>query len=170
MKIVDTHCHIEQDEFDSDREDVILQSKLAEVHLITSAITPESWKKALLIGQMHDNVDVAIGLDPMKWNKSDDAITFIELNRNQIVAVGEAGLDHYIVRDHAERDLQEDAFRNLIELAVKLKLPIQVHSRSAGRKALDTLTAMDAVNVHMHAFDGKASLARAASRDQGYYL
>ena len=85
MKIVDTHCHIEQDEFDSDREDVILQSKLAEVHLITSAITPESWKKALLIGQMHDNVDVAIGLDPMKWNKSDDAITFIELNRNYVL-------------------------------------------------------------------------------------
>jgi TatD DNase family protein len=58
----------------------------------------------------------------------------------------------------------------MIELATEIDLPLQVHSRSAGRKALETLTNMEAKNVQMHAFDGKASLARVASTEHGYYF
>jgi TatD DNase family protein len=87
-----------------------------------------------------------------------------------MIAVGETGLDHYLIRDHQERNHQESCFRSMIELAIDLGFPIQVHSRSAGAKALDVLGSCGASEVHMHAFDGRASLARAASRDLGYYF
>lgn len=58
----------------------------------------------------------------------------------------------------------------MIQLALELRLPVQVHSRSAGKRALEVLADMRAVNVQMHAFDGKANLAREASRDLGYYF
>jgi len=170
VEIIDTHCHIEQDEFDIDRKQVIPQCKQVGVWMITSAITPNSWKKAIEIGKEFDNVEVAIGLDPMKWDKLDDAALFIEKNENQIVAIGEVGLDHYIVRNHDDREKQESAFRKMIMLSNNLNLPIQIHSRSAGRRAIKTLSDMDAKNVHMHAFDGKSSLARMASKDLGYYF
>ncbi|MHA1481549.1 MAG: TatD family hydrolase [Candidatus Thorarchaeota archaeon] len=170
MKIIDTHCHIEQSEFDNDREDIIIQSKEAGIWMITSAITPDTWRKAIEIGKEFDSVEVSIGLDPMQWTLLEDVIRFIRESKGDIIAIGETGLDHYIVRDHSERDKQGDAFRRLIALSNELKLPIQIHSRSAGKSALEVLTEMDAINVHMHAFDGKASLARSASRDQGFYF
>ena len=58
----------------------------------------------------------------------------------------------------------------MIHIASELRLPIQVHSRSAGRRALEVVRDCEATRVQMHAFDGKASLARDASRDLGYYF
>ena len=88
----------------------------------------------------------------------------------EIVSIGEVGLDYYRERDHSQREKQEKIFRQFISISKELEIPIQVHSRSAGRAALDVLKSSDAEAVHMHAFDGKASLARTASRDLGYYF
>jgi len=112
----------------------------------------------------------SVGLDPTQFVDCDFVVDWLKSNNERLLAIGETGLDHYYVRDHQERDLQEACFRNLIALAKEYELPIQVHSRSAGRKALEVLSSCDATNVHLHAFDGKASLARAASRDLGYYF
>ncbi|MHA1928251.1 MAG: TatD family hydrolase [Candidatus Thorarchaeota archaeon] len=168
--MIDVHCHIEQHEFDTDREQVISDAKKEGIWMISSAITKDTWVKSIEIGQQYDNVEIAIGLDPMQWSFVEDAITFIRDNVENIIAIGEVGLDHYIVRDHDDRDKQENAFREIIAVSNQLKLPIQIHSRSAGRKALEVLADMEAHEVHMHAFDGKASLARTASRDRGYYF
>ena len=92
------------------------------------------------------------------------------VHQDLLVAIGEIGLDHYRERDHAARDIQEENFRRGIELAKDLKIPVQVHSRSAGRRALEVLSDMEASDVHLHAFDGKSSLARMASNDLGYYF
>jgi len=88
----------------------------------------------------------------------------------QLIALGEVGLDHYLERDHKKREEQEKSFKLMIALAKEIGLPLQVHSRSAGRKSLETLSNMEAENVQMHAFDGKANLARVASTEYGYYF
>ena len=94
----------------------------------------------------------------------------IRANSERIVAIGEVGLDHYRERDHSKRETQEKVFRQMIALAAELALPVQVHSRSAGRRALEVLEDAGAKSVHMHAFDGKSGLARTASTDLGYYF
>lgn len=170
MRIVDTHCHLEQADFAQDLEDVLQRADDVGVAMITSAIHVQDYDRTLALAREHDSVYAALGLDPIEFRHHESARTGIRMNADKLVAVGEAGLDHYMVRDHNERDLQEHAFRSLIALAIELKLPIQVHSRSAGAKALEVLRSENTESVHMHAFDGKAALAAAASRDLGYYF
>ncbi|MFX0108098.1 MAG: TatD family hydrolase [Candidatus Hodarchaeota archaeon] len=170
MKLIDTHCHIGQEEFNSDREDVIKRADELGVHMISSGISPDSWDYAIEIGKKYSNVSASIGLDPLLMDEIELAMSALSKYQHDVVAVGEIGLDHYRERDHANREVQESGFRKMVSLALEYKLPIQVHSRSAGRSALGILSDMEAGLVHMHAFDGRASLARTASRDLGYYF
>ncbi|TFG09774.1 TatD family deoxyribonuclease [Candidatus Thorarchaeota archaeon] len=167
---VDTHCHVEQEEFAEDRDWVINRALDSGIAMITSAIRPGNWDTALHLSESYDGVFVSIGLDPTCFELYDAALDFIREHHAQIVGVGEVGLDHYIVRDHERRELQEHVFQEFIRLAKDLKKPIQVHSRSAGKKALDVLEDVGASRVHMHAFDARASYAKRASEELGYYF
>jgi len=170
MRFVDTHCHLEQAEFDSDREDVIRRASEQSIDAISSAISIEDYEKNLDISKNHVNVHASLGLDPMVHTQIENALQWIHNHSSEIIAIGETGLDHYLERNHSERLKQEAVFIRMIGLSVELGLPIQVHSRSAGSVALLTLQKNDAPSVHMHAFDGKASLAKTASKDLGYYF
>ncbi|NHJ12876.1 MAG: TatD family deoxyribonuclease [Candidatus Thorarchaeota archaeon] len=170
MQIVDTQCHIEQDEFAADLEQVVQRAKKEDVAVISSAISKETWERVIRISREFDNVYPSLGLDPVDYSSREELPLAIERYKNEIVAIGEIGLDHYRERDHKLREEQEAVFRNLIRHALSMNLPIQIHSRSAGRKAVEILSSESATQVHLHAFDGKASIARAASRDLGYYF
>ncbi len=170
MRIVDTHLHLEAEEFSEDLEEVVGRAEACGVHMITSAITPHDWQRGIEIARRFGNVDVSLGLDPVLCDSVGAAISWIGKHGADIVSIGEAGLDFYRERDHARRDAQEAAFKALIALADDLRIPIQVHSRSAGRVALGVLEKAEAGLVHMHAFDGKAGLACEASRNLGYYF
>jgi TatD DNase family protein len=69
------------------------------------------------------------------------------------------GLDHWVTQDPALREQQHAAFRRIVALAEELDLPLNVHSRSAGRHTIDLLLTAGATRVLMHAFDGKAGHA-----------
>jgi TatD DNase family protein len=170
FQIVDTHCHLEEPEFDTDLDEVIRQAVRSGVHMITSAIREDTWERALGISRNHGSVSLALGLDPTLCHQIEPAQNFISANQEQLIALGEVGLDHYRERDHKKREDQEKSFRLIIALAKEIGLPLQVHSRSAGRRALEILSNMEMERVQMHAFDGKASLARVASRENGYYF
>jgi TatD DNase family protein len=170
VRIVDTHCHLDSEEFLNDLPKVIERAMASRVHMISSATSQAGWLGCLRISAGYPSVDAAIGLDPATYSDRELAVACIRSNSSRIVAVGETGLDYYFVRDHEQRAAQEEAFVAMIRLALELALPVQVHSRSAGKRALEILTKTGAERVHMHAFDGKASLAREASRELGYYF
>jgi TatD DNase family protein len=92
-----------------------------------------------------------------------------------LVAVGEVGLDRWIVKKahESERPDQEERQRELfmrfVDLAVRLDLPLNVHSRSGGRETIAILLERGASRVQMHAFDGKASTAGPAV-EAGYFF
>ena len=69
------------------------------------------------------------------------------------------GLDHWVVKDATDRDLQRQIFAEFIALSNELNLPLNVHSRSAGRVTVQFLKEQGARRVLLHAFDGKASAA-----------
>ena len=169
-QMIDTHCHLENELFDEDREEVIRRAAQEGIQIITSAIEKELWGLGCAIADEHDNVYASIGSHPVYFDDVDLAVEFVRNNKPRIIAIGEIGLDHYQVRDHKEREEQEAAFRRMISLADELTLPIQIHSRSAGAKAIAVLEDCEATSVHMHAFDGKSSHARRASRELDYYF
>jgi TatD DNase family protein len=86
-----------------------------------------------------------------------------------LVAIGEVGLDHWAVQEEKDRELQREIFKGFIALAGEMDLPLNVHSRSAGRRAIDLLLQSGAVRVQLHAFDGRASTALPAV-EAGYFF
>ena len=170
LRIVDTHCHLDQEEFDDDRDAVIEKAAQLGVHVICSAITQDTWQKCFTISNSYETVYASIGLDPLLTDYAPAGREFILSNASELVSIGEVGLDHFRERNHAQRDSQESVFKDFISISNELKIPIQVHSRSAGKSALQVLEENDAAAVHMHAFDGRSSYARNASHDLGYYF
>ena len=75
------------------------------------------------------------------------------------MAIGEVGLDFWVVKEEPHRELQKEILKGFISLARELDLPLNIHSRSAGRHAVALLLEYGASRVQMHAFDGKASAA-----------
>ncbi|TFH04245.1 MAG: TatD family deoxyribonuclease [Candidatus Thorarchaeota archaeon] len=169
-RLIDVHCHLEDSLFDTDRESVIRSAQEMGIAIISSAIETDTWEKGLEIADGNSSVFFSAGLNPTKYSEIDTAKKWILEHHDDLVAIGETGLDHYLTRDHKERNKQQAAFEELISIASDMKVPIQIHSRSAGRAALEVLENAEADRVHMHAFDGKASLARKASHELGYYF
>jgi TatD DNase family protein len=93
----------------------------------------------------------------------------IHHRRESVRAIGEVGLDYWKVKEEADREIQREIFSRFIELGKQLDLPLNVHSRSAGRHVIGLLLEADARRVQLHAFDGKPSTALPAV-EAGYYF
>jgi TatD DNase family protein len=96
-------------------------------------------------------------------------VGFIRQEGSELVAIGEVGLDYWVVKEDSEKDLQKEIFKIFIDLSKELELPLNVHSRSAGRHAIALLLENDAPRVQLHAFDGKAGAALPAV-EAGYFF
>jgi len=170
IQMIDTHCHLSNPEFQKDIDVIVKRASELGIAIISSSIEKEEWDSNLSLSQKYDSVFSSTGLDPENWSDIKLAEQWIRKHSEHLVSIGENGLDYYRTRDHAERELQRNAFIDMIYLSKELEIPIQVHSRSAGKAAIEVLEQEEATLVHLHAFDGKASLARMASNDFGYYF
>ncbi|TSO25146.1 putative deoxyribonuclease TATDN3 [Bagarius yarrelli] len=99
------------------------------------------------------------------------ALPIIEKNAEQIVAIGEVGLDFTprIVNTESGKELQRQVLIRQVEMAKQLNLPLNVHSRSAGRPTIHLLKELGVENALLHAFDGKPSVAMEGVR-AGYFF
>lgn len=96
-------------------------------------------------------------------------LAFIREHQHSLCAIGEVGLDFRLDQEEAVREVQRVVFLRFIELAAELDLPLNVHSRSAGRQAVALLLESGAKRVQLHAFDGKYSVALPAV-EAGYFF
>lgn len=145
MKLFDSHCHLNDEKFNEDRDELILKLNNEGVEkLVTAGYSLESSKEAINLASRYNFIYATIGISP---NDIPDNINGIkeeidQLNElyktsEKIVAVGEIGLDyHWNTRN---KDLQQYAFIEQIKLANKLELPIQIHTRDAVMDTIDIL-------------------------------
>jgi len=171
-QLIDVHAHLTDPSF-SDMAGVVARAKRGGVErVVVSTTRPSEINRALeLSGSFPAFISLSVGFDPSILDEGEYR-TFqdiVKARRSDIVAIGEVGLDHYRVTDHGERAIQESLFRSSIRLAKSLALPLVIHSRSAGRRALEVLGEEGAEAVLMHAFDGKVGDALAAVKN-GYYF
>ena len=173
LRLIDVHSHIDSEDFDKDRDEVIKRAKENNViAIINSALGPKYIQRALEIESMYPNyIFLCFGLEPYNLNEADfnDTINLIKRFKNKIYAVGEVGLDYYWVSDHAQRELMKERFIEFINLAKELDKPLVIHSRSAGKYAIQILIENDVERVLMHAFDGKASIVKKGV-DAGFFF
>jgi TatD DNase family protein len=171
-KIVDTHAHICDSVFDADRAEVLLRAAAAGVGaVIAVGENISDARKNLEFSAVHPMLRPAAGLYPTILDpaQAENMIAFIRRERSRLVAIGEVGLDFWIVKEDAGKEIQADIFKRFIALSQELDLPLNVHSRSAGRHAVALLLECGAARVQMHAFDGKASAALPAV-EAGYFF
>jgi TatD DNase family protein len=170
--LTDTHSHMCADVFDADRHEVLARAARAGIQAIIAVGEDiADGAKNLALAREFPILKPAAGLYPTHLDRAaaEEMMAFIRANRSSLVAIGEVGLDFWVVKSDEARALQQEIFARFIALSLELDLPLNVHSRSAGRHAVDLLIQGGARRVQMHAFDGKITAARPAVA-AGYFF
>jgi TatD DNase family protein len=160
--IVDTHAHMCDAAFDGDRAAVLQRAAAAGVGAVVAVgETAEDVAANVRLAAELPLIAPAGGLHPTRADheQAAAAVAAIRAHGERLRAIGEVGLDYWIGKSEEQRALQRDVFAAFIALAAELALPLNVHSRSAGRETIAMLLASGARRVQMHAFDGRASTA-----------
>jgi len=162
--MIDTHAHLDQPQFDPDREAVLGRSGLAGVEAIVCVGTDlASSRAAVRLAETCPGVYAAVGIHPNSSAEAgpDDWAQVAALPEHpRVVAVGETGLDRY--RDFAPLELQRGCFRRHLLLARDCDLPVVIHCRDAWEDMLPLLrdaTVGGPVCGVLHAFSGDAAMA-----------
>jgi len=158
---IDTHCHLEMKEFDSDRAEVIARAHASGIEaMITVGSDLKGTLGALELAEQNDLIFAAIGIHPHDAQHFTDDI-YRQLKewsaRTKVVAIGETGLDYHY--DHSPRDIQAVVFKRHLELARQTNLPVIVHSRSAAEDTLAILRESGNSQGVMHCFSGDRKMA-----------
>jgi TatD DNase family protein len=170
--LIDTHAHLCAPEFTHDLDAVLSRARTMGVAaVIAVGETPADADRNLELSRRHPMIRPAAGLYPtvLELGQAEALHRFIREYRQELAAIGEVGLDYWAVQEEKDRELQQEIFKGFIVLAGEMDLPLNVHSRSAGRAAIDLLLKSGAVRVQLHAFDGRASTALPAV-EAGYFF
>ena len=177
VKIIDIHCHLTFKEYEADRADVIEDARAILKRVVTSGVEPEDARKALELAESYsDFIFVSLGLHPIHVvEKTDHEISdyeeFISDNRARIVGIGEIGLDYHWIRDPLKIKRTKNVFKELLELAKELDLPVVLHLRGEGaiEEGLKFISDADIRKAVFHCFTGKPQLA-AEICNEGYHI
>lgn len=172
--LIDTHCHLDFQQFDADRDEVVERAAEAGVTIIINpAIDLATSRRAIALAEQYDGVYAQVGVHPNDAADFDDA-TLAELRRlaahPKVVAIGEIGLDYYWER--VPHDQQQVAFAAQLALAADLDLPVVIHCRDAHADLRDALRKWvpgaqkqrrsNAILGVLHAYSGDLAMAEEA--------
>jgi len=176
--LVDSHCHLADDAFTSDLDEVVVRARqagLVGALCILSADEPEELARGAVVRASWPAVEFAAGVHPHRASGFDgraaDAAeaTGRAVAEVRAVAVGEIGLDYHY--DFSPRDVQQQVFAAQVALAVEAGLPVVIHTREATADTEAVLRDAGAGRVRgvMHCFTGSREEARRAL-DLGFYV
>jgi TatD DNase family protein len=172
--LVDSHCHLDFPELETDLPEVIARAQAAGVtRMVTICTRPREEPRVRAIAETYPSVWYAAGLHPLSVAE-EPAVTVADLvgmaRHPRMVGIGESGLDYHYARASAAAQQQSLAIH--IEAARQTGLPLIIHARDAdddmARILTDEWRAAPFACV-MHCFSSGAGLARAAL-DLGFYL
>jgi TatD DNase family protein len=173
--LTDSHCHLDDEKFAKDFDDVLARARSAGVGRIIAVGTLEGIegaRRVLQIARDHDWIRGVAGLHPHEARLLDDDLLerLEEIARQpEIVAVGETGLDfHY---DFSPRENQRSAFRELLRMARRVGKPVVIHTREAAEETLGILDEEKGWELGgvVHCFSGSLDMAREVL-SKGFYI
>lgn len=156
----DTHCHIYNEYYDNNIEQVYEKMKEANVdRIINNGCDSNSNKEVLNFLGKYSWMYGAIGIHPESADSyTDEDLKYIEehINDEKVVAIGEIGLDYYWTKDNKEK--QKELFEYQLKLAERVNKPVIVHSREATQDTIDILKKYNVRGV-IHSFSGSYETA-----------
>ena len=165
MKLVDSHCHLKDPQFDADRDAAVDRAAAAGVDYMMEIDAPE-------LAERYSAVYATIGVHPHEAAKATEE-TFARMrdlaSHPKVLAVGEIGLDYHY--DFSPRDVQQRVFARQLEMAAEFRKPIVIHTREAWDDTLSIVGQVAGVphGGIMHCFTGDPAQARQAL-DMGFHL
>jgi TatD DNase family protein len=168
---VDSHAHIDGEEFDADRDEVVGRARGAGVCAILNVGTGDpqggNFERAVALAENYEGVYAAAGVHPHDARLYDEAAErrLLEVLRGsrRVVALGEIGLDYHY--DNSPREVQREVFARQLRLARDVGLPVVIHSREADADTAEILSREltgSGLGGVMHCFGGGRELADAA--------
>ncbi len=161
--MIDSHCHLDHEPLFADIKNIIQRSKDVGIKkILTICTTIDSFDKILRIVKNNEIVFGTYGIHPHEVNNnivSSEIIKSNILENKKIIGIGETGLDFYY--NHSDKDQQIESFKNHIEAAIELDIPIIIHSRNAEVETFNILNEYKSKNLKilMHCFTGSSNLA-----------
>jgi TatD DNase family protein len=175
VQLVDSHCHLDDTQFDSDRGTVIERAHAAGVKymlVIGTGNGPPDLQAAVRLAEAHASIFATAGVHPNDALKAVPE-TFKELENilrhPKVKALGEIGLDYHW---GVPKEMQHLIFLRQLELAASLRLPVVIHTRDAWMDTMETLRrhwAPTGLRCIMHCFTGTREQARECL-DLGFHL
>ncbi|ENH96117.1 hypothetical protein J416_12577 [Gracilibacillus halophilus YIM-C55.5] len=155
--LFDTHVHLNIEQFDQDREEVLKRAQEAGVaYMVIVGFDHETIPKAIELAEQNDHMYAAVGWHPVDAiDMTDKELQWLEelASHPKVVALGEMGLDYHW--DKSPKDIQKEVFRQQIHLAKKVNLPIIIHNREATEDIIAILQEENASQVGgvMHCYN-----------------
>ncbi len=163
--MIDAHAHFE---FYKKGAPEVIEECRGKLRAVVDSITEyrkaHVWKSWELLRPYFSFVFPTLGYHPNEarrgnWEKVRKVEAFILEHRDEIVAIGEIGLDYHYAENERGRENQREIFQHFLDLAIELKLPVVIHAREAEREAFE-LVQRAGVSAYFHSFAGSADLAR----------
>ena len=161
-KIIDTHTHIYDKQFEDDFDDVMKRIENELEGIVSIGFDLESSLKSIELANRYSFVNAVIGVHPMDIKKYNDKVEKelerLALTEKKVVAIGEIGLDYHWMED--PKDVQIAGFRKQMELAERVKKPVVIHTREALQDTLDVLKDYKNVGGILHCYPGSLEAAK----------
>lgn len=171
--LIDTHTHLNAEQFDEDREEVIQRALDNGVHRIVNiGFNRETIPTSIALAEKYEFIYSAVGWHPQDAkDMTPQDLKWIEdlCAHPKVVAIGEIGLDYYW--DTSPKDIQQKVFREQIQLARRINKPIIIHNRDAHQDIVDILKEEKASEIGgvMHCFSGSWEIAEQCL-DMNFYI
>ncbi len=166
--MIDTHSHINFEEYKNNFEDFLLRINKADVEkVIIPGVDNKTFQEISDLANQYDMLYFATGTHPSeaKTYKKEDMLPFLKNKKN--VAIGEIGLDYYWETE--TKELQKEIFNSQLEIAQEYQLPVIIHDREAHQDSYEILKDYKLKDVVYHCFSGTKEFAKKCL-DKGYYI
>jgi len=173
MNLIDTHAHLTFDQLAGQMDDVLARSVEAGVtRWITVGTEKRDNEKVLALIDGHENLWGAVGYHPhdaKDVTDADMALLKKQLGHARVVAVGECGLDYHYM--HSPAEIQQRVFRQHLDIAAEVQLPVIIHTREAWDETMAILDeyAGKLKNVVIHCYGGNIEQTKMVL-NRGYFI
>jgi hydrolase, tatD family len=172
MKLIDTHCHINEEYYENIDKLVERAEKNNVKTLIVSTCSITDWEENIKLANKYENIYLNISIHPEYANEEIDFDLYLDkikkilTNNTKIIAIGEIGLDYHY--DNTNKEKQKDLFIKQIKIAQEFNLPIVIHTRDATKDTIDILKQFNVKGI-IHCFSGSLETAKEYI-NMGFYL
>ena len=175
LTLIDTHAHLNFEEFNQDREGVIERASSVGIEKIINIGTDLATSICSIeLSKQFESIYAVVGCHPhesVEFLKDKDNWTKISelLEQDKVVGVGEVGLDYY--RNISDQKSQRDCFVGFVRIANKINKPLVIHNREAFNDVVDVLAqeAADTLTGVFHCFSGDTSMVKKVM-DLNFYV